>query len=143
MEKYLALFTPIADAMGVNIVDMDLIGNDLLEVAIARKDFEPVDLELCAVVADALGTAIDFEIGLDVGSAGAERLINPEDYGDMVNQYVHIEFKTAVLDADYVEGMVEAIDDHDVVVSYKVKTATKKVTIALSNIKMLRLAVNV
>lgn len=143
MEKYLALFTPIVDAMGVNIVDMDLMGKDLLEVSIARKDFEPVDLELCALVAEALGNAIDFEIGLDVGSAGAERVINPEDYADTVHQYVHIEFNKPVLDSDYVEGMVEAVDDIAMIVSYKVKTATKKVTLELSNIKMLRLAVNV
>lgn len=141
MEKYTSLFTPIAESFGVNIVDIEMIGNDILELGIARKDFEPVDLELCSKVADAFGAAIDYEISLDVGSAGAERVIDPADYSDTVNQYVHVDFKKSIQDADYVEGTVVETDESTVTVSYKLKTATRKITIERENIKTLRLAV--
>lgn len=143
MEKYITLFTPIAESFGVNIVDIEPIGNEILELGIARKDFEPVDLELCAKVAEALGAAIDYEISLDVGSAGAERLIDPSDYQDVVNQYVHIDFIKPIQDADYVEGSVVEVDENHVTVSYKMKTANKKIVVEIANIKTLRLAVKV
>lgn len=141
MEKYLAIFTPIAESFGVNIVDIEAVGDEILEMGIARRDFEPVDLELCAKVAEAFGAAIDYEMSLDVGSAGAERVIDPSDYMDVVNQYVHITFKKPVQDADYVEGTVESVDASTVTVSYKVKTANRKIAIEIENIKVLRLAV--
>lgn len=143
MEKYLSIFTPIAESFGVNIVDIEAVGSDILELGIARKDFEPVDLELCAKVADAFGAAIDYEVSLDVGSAGAERVIDPSDYPDVVNQYVHISFKKPIQDADYVEGTVVAVEDGVVTVSYKLKTANKQIAIDVENIKVLRLAVKV
>lgn len=143
MEKYLAIFTPIATQFGVNIVDIEMISNDLLELGIARQDFEAVDLELCAQVAEAFGEAIDYAVGLDVGSAGAERIIDPEDYADLVGQYVFIQFKNPFEGADYVEGTVQSVDQNNVVVSYRQKTAVKNASIAHVNIKMLRLAVKV
>lgn len=143
MDKYLEIFTPIADTFGVNIVDIDKVGNDILELGIARKDFVPVDLDLCAQVAEAFGEAINYEIGLDVGSAGAERIIEPENYIDLENQYVFIQFMNPFQGADYVEGTVKTVDEENVTVTYRQKTALKEVAIERKNIKMLRLAVKV
>ncbi|QIK70084.1 ribosome assembly cofactor RimP [Erysipelothrix sp. HDW6C] len=143
MEKYLEVLQPIANEMGLNIVDIERVNNDLLDISIARQDFAPVDLDLCATAAEAFGEAIDFEISLDVGSAGAERIIESEDYESVVDQYVYIQFKNPFKNADYVEGTVTAVTDDEVVVSYRQKTALREVTIERLNIKMLRLAVKV
>lgn len=143
MEKYLSKLTPIADTFGVNIIDAEMVGSDILELGIARKDFQPVDLELCSKVADAFGEAIDYEISLDVGSAGAERVIDVADYDDTVGQYVFISFNAPIQNADYVEGTVVEVDQNLITVSYKLKTADKKISIDKSNIKLLRLAVKV
>lgn len=143
MEKYLSKLKPVAETFSVNIVDAEMIGKDILELGIARKDFQPLDLELCSKIAEAFGEAIDYEISLDVGSAGAERIIDPSDYDDTVGQYVYIEFASPIQNADYVEGTVVEVDQNLVTVSYKLKTADKKISIEKSNIKLLRLAVKV
>ncbi|WP_430833626.1 ribosome maturation factor RimP [Erysipelothrix rhusiopathiae] len=143
MEKYLEKIKPTAEALGLDIIDAELISNELLELSIARKDFKPVDLEICAKAGEAFGEALDYEIGLDVGSAGAERIILEEDYDNVVDQYVLIKFKNPIQGADYVEGTVISVDENEVVVSYRQKTALKKIAIERLNIKMLRLAVKV
>lgn len=143
MEKYLEIFTPIANDLGVNIIDIDFVGSDLLELSIARQDFEPVDLDLCAVVANAFGEAVDFEVRLDIGSAGAERMIEPEDYDNLQDQYVFIQFKNPFMGADNVEGTIVSVDQNEIVVSYRLKSVLKQVSIDRENVKMLRLAVKV
>ncbi|CAM4185383.1 ribosome assembly cofactor RimP [Erysipelothrix aquatica] len=143
MEKYLEKLQPVANEMGLNIIDIEYVGKDILDISIARQDFESVDLNMCAAAAQAFGEAIDFEISLDVGSAGAERMIEPDDYKDVEGQYVFIQFKNTFKDAENVEGTVVSVSDDAVVVSYRVKTALKEVTIERLNIKYLRLAVKV
>ncbi|CAM4201742.1 ribosome assembly cofactor RimP [Erysipelothrix inopinata] len=141
MEKYVELIKPVADSLGLDIIETELINKDLLEISIANKNYEPIDLDTCTRAAEAFGEALDYEIGLDVGSAGAEREIDAEDFDSLVDQYVLVQFVNPFMGADYVEGTVVSVDDQDIVISYRQKHALKEVKIERLNIKMLRLAV--
>lgn len=141
MEKYVELIKPVADSLGLDIIETELINKDLLEISIANKNYEPIDLDTCTRAAEAFGEALDYEIGLDVGSAGAEREIDAEDFDSLIDQYVLVQFANPFMGADYVEGTVVSVDDQDIVISYRQKHALKEVKIERLNIKMLRLAV--
>ena len=141
MEEYLKLLMPIAEGLGLEIVAADFSNKDLLELSIARIDFKPLTVDDVGEAAEAFGIAIDWAVGLDVGSAGAERVIEPENYKTLIDQFVLIKFKNPLLDADYVEGTVLGVDDTVVVVAYRQKHALKQIEIALENVAFLRLAV--
>lgn len=143
MEEYLKLLMPVAEGLGLEIVEANFINSDLLELSIARLDFTPLNVDAVGEAAEAFGLAIDWAVGLDVGSAGAEREIEPENFKTLTDQYVLVKFKNPILNADYVEGNVVSVDDEKIVVSYRQKHALKNVEIALENISYLRLAVKV
>ncbi|NLL74577.1 MAG: ribosome assembly cofactor RimP [Erysipelothrix sp.] len=141
MEEYLKLLMPVAESLGLEIVDANLINKDLLELGLARLDFKPLNIDAVGEAAEAFGIAIDWAVGLDVGSAGAERMIEPENYSSLVDQYVLVKFKNPLLDADYVEGSVLSCTDETIVVAYRQKHALKNIEIPVENIAYLRLAV--
>lgn len=141
MEKYLELLMPVAQELGLEIVNVDFVNNDVLEVSIGRLDYLPITIEAVSEAAERFGEAIDWAISLDVGSAGAERVIDPENYSTLESQYVLVKFKNPLLDADYVEGIVKAINEDVVVVAYRQKTALKSIDIPLDNVRFIRLAV--
>ena len=143
MEKYVEKFVAIADGMDLEIVDVTFASNDQMNIRLARKNFLSVDLDTCEKAHRAFGEAIDYEIALDVSSAGAERVIDPSQYDDLKGQYVLIKFKNPFSGADYVEGTIVAIDDNEITVSYQLMHRMKEVAIERENIAMLRLAVKV
>ena len=143
MEKYLNVLMPVANELGLEIVEANLVSRDLLELSISRLDFGTIDLDTVRLAAEKFGEAINFDIGLDVGSAGAERLVRPEHYHSLLNQYVLIKFKNPIKNADYVEGLVLELLDNAIRVSYRQMHATKEIEIDLENIDYLRLAVKV
>lgn len=143
METYLAKFVPIVEPMGIEITHIKMLGNQLLEVRIAYKDFSSMDLDTVETVAQKLDEAIDFDVSLDVSSSGAEREIDPEDYARVVGRYVRIRFVNPIQGADYVEGEVLEVSETHIKVSYRVLQAAKTIEIERLNIKKLQLAVKV
>ena len=143
MEKYLEILMDVAANLNLEIVSADFINNDKLELGIARLDFAPVDLETVSLAANAFAEALDYSIELDVGSAGAEREIDPEHFNTLEGQYVLIKFANPLLGADYVEGDVVTVDDKNIVIRYRQMHALKTVEVPLDNIAYLRLAVKV
>lgn len=141
MEKYLELLMPVAAELGLEIVDVNFAQKDVLEISIGRLDYQPITIEAVSEAAERFGEAVDWEISLDVGSAGAERVIEPESYTSLVSQYVLVKFKNPLLDADYVEGVVKSVNDDVIVVAYRQKTALKSVDIPRDNVRYIRLAV--
>ncbi len=143
MEEYLKKFMEIADGMGLEIVDVEFVNKELMALRVAYKDFQAVTLETCVELSRAFGEAIDFEISLDVSSAGAEREIDPEDYQSLKDQYVLIKFKNPFKGADYVEGFVIDVDEERFIISYQDMHRYKEVAIEIENVAMCRLAVKV
>ncbi len=144
MESYIKVFTPLVDALDIEIIQVKKISNDLLEIIIAYKDrTEAIDLETSAKVAQVLAEAIDYEIGLDVSSQGAERMIQPQDYESVLNQYVFVKFKDPKQGMDQVSGELSAVHDTSITIKYRFKHTYKTVDVERENIELLRTAVKI
>ena len=142
MEKYLTVLMDVATQLELEIVEANLINNDKLELSIGRLDYAPVDLETVSLAANAFAEALDHNLELDVGSAGAEREIEAEQFNTLKGQYVLVKFTNPMLGADYVEGRVLEVGD-SMSVQYQQMHALKTIEIPLDNIAYLRLAVKV
>ena len=143
MKDYKSQLTTVAQTLGIDIIDYDVLNSDVIEISIARQDFNPVDLTLVETVAQAFAEAVDYEISLDIGSAGAEREIQPEHYVDAVEQYVFVSFTRPFEGGDSVEGILVSADDASITIKYRVKTRDLTIEIPRTIVKMLRLAVRV
>lgn len=144
MEGYLKIFTPLLDDLGIEIIRSNRVGNDLLEVIIAYKDKgEHVDLETSSKVAHTLAEAIDYEIGLDVSSEGAERVIDDAQYDKVVGEHVFVKLKNPKEGIDQVTGDLESVQDTTVTIKYKFKHTFKKADVERDNIELLRTAVRI
>ncbi len=144
MKSYLEIFAPYLDEMELEITQSNQIGSDLIELMIAHKNSsESVDLDTCAKVAQTLAEAIDYEIGLDVSSQGAEREIDKEHYDSMVGEHVYIKFVNPKAGFDEIEGDVLEVNDDFVEVKYRFKHTHKTIEVERKNIALLRLAVRI
>lgn len=143
MEEYLKEFVKIAESKGLEIVDAYFIDNDKMDLKIAHKDHSPITLDDCIEANRAFGEAIEFTIDLDVSSAGAERIIDEENYDTLEEQFVLVKFKNPTEGADYVEGTVLSVDDEGLLISYRLMHRHKEIKVLRENISMCRLAVKV
>ena len=144
MKSYLQLFTSILNEMELDIASFNQIGNDLIEITLSYKNRdESVDLETCAQAAERLAEAIDYEIGLDISSSGAERVIENQNYESALNKYIYIKFVNPKAGMDHVEGELIEVNDDFVSVKYRFKHTHKTVDVERNNIQLLRLAVKI
>ena len=143
MEVYLSKIMDVATSLGLEIVEANLVSKDMLELSIARIDYSPVDLDTVSEAAAAFGEALDYSVGLDVSSAGAERVIKPDEYHTLKDQYVLVKFVNPIKNADYVEGVVMDVNEDFMVIQYRQLHASKTIEINLDNISFTRLAVKV
>lgn len=144
MESYLKVFKPLLDDMGIEIVSVNQVGNELLEVIISYKNkSEHIDLETSSKVAHTLAEAIDYEIGLDVSSEGAERLVAADQYESVLGSYVFVKFKNPKQGMDQVTGDLESIHDTHITIKYRFKHTHKTVDVERENIELLRTAVKI
>lgn len=143
MDSYLKIFEPILKDMNLEIVSYNRLG-DLIELIIAYEgSLEHVDLDTCAKAAQALAEAIDYDIGLDVSSQGAERVIDSDMYDTVIGSYIYVKFKNPKAGMDEVQGVLESVDDEVVCVKYRFKHTHKTVDVERNNIELLRLAVEI
>ncbi|HZJ87234.1 MAG TPA: ribosome assembly cofactor RimP [Erysipelothrix sp.] len=144
MKSYLEIFEPLLDEMNLEITHANQVGGDLLELIISyNNSTESVDLDTCAKVAQTLAEAIDYEIGLDISSQGAEREIDKEDYDSMMDEYVYIKFINPKAGFDEIEGDVVEVNDDFIKVKYRFKHTHKTIEVERKNIALLRLAVRI
>lgn len=144
MKEYLSKFEPIAKEMGLEIVSYNIVSSDIMELSVGLiGSFDSPDLETLSKAASMFAESIDYEIGLDVSSPGAEREISPDDYEANIGKYIYVDFKNPAKGMDEVEGELEEVDDTFVSVRYRVKHTSKVVQVERDNIKLLRIAVKV
>lgn len=142
MENYLKIFEPIAQSMGVKIASSKMVSNDMLEINLDSIEGDTaIDLDTCTKVAQAFAEAIDYAVGLDVASKGAEPEIESADYESVIGSYVFVKFKQPKEGNDKVEGELIEVNDDSIVVSYRFKHTSKKMKVERENIGLLRLAV--
>lgn len=142
MVQILETLTRVAESLELRIVRTYQVSSDLLEVIVAHKDSsEHVDLDAVSEAASAFAEAIDYEIGLDVSSEGAESEIKDDAYESVIGEFVYVQFINPVKNEEFLEGILVAVNDSNIVVKIRVKHAQKDFTVERNNIALLRLAV--
>ncbi len=144
MKTYQDTIESIADSMGLRIVSMKNIGNDTFEVVIAYADsMDHVDLETSSKAAHAFAEGIDYEVGLDVSSEGAEKVIPLELVDTALDQYIYLKLKNPKDGFDHVEGDLVKIETDALEVKYKFKHTYKVLRVERNNIDLMRFAVKI
>lgn len=143
MKDYLSLLEPIAQTMDLRIVALRLVSGDLLEISIEKQNGQSADLEMCTDAAAAFSEALEYEVGLDVSSTGAERIIEPHDYRNVSGSYVFIKLKEPVKGLDHIEGTLKMVNADTLEIEFRVKQAKRTLVIDLSTISLMRYAVKI
>ena len=108
---------------------------------------EPIDMEAIVELSHQLNDFLDeidpIEEGytLDISSLGAEKPLNIKDLDKYVNNYVNVHLINPIDGENIYEGDLVAVNEENIVVSYRIKTKTKTVDILKSNISKIRLAI--
>ncbi len=151
VETVTKLVTPILEKQQFELIDVEFIKEGkswYLRVFIDKKG--GIDIEECAFVSEQLSEQLDSlepdpipqAYFLEVSSPGAERpLKNEHDYFNAIGEYIHLSLYQAVEGIKQFEGILESIDEEQVVIEVKIKTQRKKYIINRKNIAKARLAI--
>ena len=121
------------------------MGDLVLEV-IVDKD-APIDMDMIVDISEKISLKLDEvdpiedEYVLNVSSLGAEKPLNLEKLPKYVNSYIHLHLKNPVDGENIYEGILEEVNENKLILSYKIKTRTKKIEVELDNIYKVRLAI--
>ena len=120
-------------------------GQKVLSIVLDRV--QPIDMEAIVEISRVLNEYLD-ELNpfdnpytLDISSLGAEKPLRIEKLGDYVNSYVNVHVVNPIEGENIFEGTLVGLTEEKITLSYKVKTRTKSVDIAKSNISKIRLAI--
>ncbi|WEG11585.1 ribosome maturation factor RimP [Pullulanibacillus sp. KACC 23026] len=140
---------PILDSLDLELVDVEYVKegkNMFLRVFIDSPI--GVDLDMCSRVSEQLSEALDEHdpikdpYFLEVSSPGAERpLKNVQDYQKAKGKNVRITTYEMIDKAKVFEGILKEVAEDFLVVTVRIKTQTKDVTIPFEKIASARLAV--
>ncbi len=148
LSKVSSLLTPVLEEMGYSLYSIKQKREDgqvLLEVIIDRV--QPINMEDIVDVTNKINEVLDEAdpieetYTLDVSSLGAEKPLKIEDLSNYVGSYVHVKLINPIEGENILEGDIETVDEKSLSLTYKIKTRTKRVSIDLSNIKSIRLAI--
>ena len=141
----------IVKANNLNLYDLEFVKEDgtwFLRVSIERDDGS-MDFETAEVISNLVSAKLDeldpisHEYVLDVCSPGVERPIrNKEEFIKNLNQYISVYLKEVDdLNNDMYTGDLLEVNDEGIIISYKDKTRTKKVSIDFKNIEKAHIAI--
>lgn len=121
------------------------MGDLVLEVVVDKDD--PIDMNMIVEVSEFISNKLDeidpIEDGyvLNVSSLGAEKPLSVEKLPKYVGNFIHLHLKNPVDGENIYEGILENVSDDKLILSYKIKTRTKKIEVELTNIYKVRLAI--
>lgn len=135
----------------LNLYDIEYVkenGMWFLRVSIERHD-GTMDFETAEVISNLVSAKldeldpIDHQYILDVCSPGVERPIrNIDEFKKNINNYIKVYLKEKDENGlDNYTGDLLEVNDNELVMSYKVKTRTKQVTIKLNNVEKAHIAI--
>lgn len=135
----------------LNLYDIEYVkenGMWFLRVSIERHD-GTMDFETAEVISNLISAKldeldpIDHQYILDVCSPGVERPIrNIDEFKKNINNYIKVYLKEKDENGlDNYTGDLLEVNDNELVMSYKVKTRTKQVTIKLDNVEKAHIAI--
>ena len=141
----------IVKANNLNLYDLEFVKEDgtwFLRVSIERDDGS-MDFEIAEVISNLVSAKLDeldpisHEYVLDVCSPGVERPIrSKEEFIKNINQYISVYLKESDdLNNDMYTGDLLEVNDEGIIISYKDKTRTKKVSIDFKNIEKAHIAI--
>lgn len=139
----------LVNPLAVEIVSLSWTtfnGNKVLELLINHPD--GVDVDLCATVSETVVETVDRymieeeNFYLEVASMGAEMPIKTiAEMEVAIGAWIYLELHEDVLGVHAYEGEVLAVNDDEIVLSYRDKTRTKEMKTNFANIKNARYAV--
>lgn len=120
-------------------------GNNILGIVVDRV--EPIDMNAIVEVSEFISSYLD-EIDnsatpytLDVSSLGAEKPLKIEALKSYVGSYINIHLVNPIDGENIFEGTIKEVNEDNLVLEYRIKTRVKLVSILLSNIYKVRLAI--
>lgn len=151
VETVKNLIDPLANEHGYQLVNVEYEKegkNWFLRLFIDKEG--GVDLEDCSFFSEKVSEKLDsqdpdpipFAYYLEVSSPGAERPIKNElDWVRAEEEYIHVTLHQAVDGNSMYEGTLEELNEDEIILSYRDKTRTKKVTINRENVATARFAI--
>ncbi len=143
MDKLKPIVEEVVEAMGFYLYEMNFNKRDddyVLSIEIDHAD--PISIDDCVKVSDAIGDVLDEKdiitqaYMLEVSSAGAEHPLRDEaEMTRAIGKFVHINREGTIY-----EGTLIAVNADTV--ELLEKTAKKPITIAMNEIKTIRLAID-
>jgi ribosome maturation factor RimP len=120
-------------------------GDEILSLVLDRV--APIDMNAIVEISNVISSYLDElniieeKYTLDISSLGAEKPLNPDKLKDYVGKYVHVHLTNPIEGENIYEGDLLEVNDEAFTLQYRIKTRTKKVSILLSNIYKIRLAI--
>ena len=136
-------------ALGCTEVDVKFVresNTNYLRVMV-DKDDEVIDLDDIVKVNDIVSPLLDeadlikSNYVLDVTTFGAEKSIDVAKLEKYVGKYVNIHLANPYKGLNIIEGILESVDNDNVVISYKEKTRVIKCEVVRNTIDKARLAI--
>jgi ribosome maturation factor RimP len=121
------IITPSVEAMGYEVVRVQLIGNErpVLQIMAERADRGAMTVEDCADISRALSALLDVEdpisgaYTLEISSPGIDRpLTRPQDFSRFAGFEAKVEMRVAVDGRKRWRGMLRGLDDGCVVLDH-------------------------
>lgn len=148
-EQVEAIIQPVLDDLDFELVEVEFTkeGKDhFLRVSIDKEG--GVDLNDCALASEKVSEVMDAEdpiqemYYLDVASPGAERPIKKDkDFHNAVTKPIFVSLYAPIDGAKEWLGVLQSVDDENIVLEVKEKSKTKQVEIPRSKIAKARHAV--
>ena len=129
---------------GYELVNMTY-SNKTLSIVVDRVS--PIDMDAIVEVTNVINALLDevdpfeSEYTLYVSSLGAEKPLKIEKLHEYVNSYVNVHLTNPINGENIYEGDRVAVNEDNILLSYRQKTRTKTVDIQKSNISKIRLAI--
>lgn len=120
-------------------------GNNVLTITIDRKD--PISMSDIVGVTDIISPYMD-EIDdsespymLEITSLGAEKPLKIGQLSDYVSSYVEVRLINPINGENIYLGTIKEVSDLELILEIRIKSRTKLINIAKSNISKIRLAI--
>ena len=133
----------------VNELGYDLVSlsfnKDTLSIVVDKES--EIDMEMIVSVTNSLNSFLDelnpFEKAytLDISSLGAEKPLKIEKLDKYVGKYVHVHLVNPIKGENIYEGTIKEVKEGDITLEIRIKSRTKEINIAKSNISKIRLAI--
>ena len=148
LERIKPLLEAKLDNMGYELYSLNFKANkNEKTLTIVVDKVEPIDMNEIVKVSEELSAYLD-EIDdsndpytLEVSSLGAEKPLKVESLANYIDRYVEVRMINPILGENIYLGYIRSVTDDSINLEYRIKSRTKEINIAKSNISKIRLAI--